>query len=248
MIGADSNGAVVASKASIADIDIERTSSDVATASIAQGDVEGARCVARERVLTNGGVVIAGCVIEERLKTHGRVAGADPVAIKCLKAAGSVGITGGVLKKRSPTNGRVVLAGDVFGERLKTIGGIVVGSVVLERLSPSGRVLCACRETKERFRTKSGVVGTSSQAEKAPAPPSAVLAPKQSPSGGGLTACALCKSTKQASTSGMRSKLRRKIMQFIKFLSGTFVTGRSIEVFIGFVCLSTLRLQKTRVS
>ena len=166
MIGADSNGAVVASKASIADIDIERTSSDVATASIAQGDVEGARCVARERVLTNGGVVIAGCVIEERLKTHGRVAGADPVAIKCLKAAGSVGITGGVLKKRSPTNGRVVLAGDVFGERLKTIGGIVVGGVVLERLSPSGRVLCACRETKERFRTKSGVVGTSSQAEK----------------------------------------------------------------------------------
>jgi len=39
---------------------------------------------------------------------------------------------------------------------------------------------------------------------------------------------------KQTSISGMRRKLRLKIIQFIKFVAGRFVTGRSFEVFIGF--------------
>jgi hypothetical protein len=124
--------------------------------------------VARERILTHRSVLIARCVIEERLKTRGRVAGPDPVAIKCLNTVGRVGITGRVLKQRSPTHGCVVRAGGVLIERLKTIGSIIVGSVALERLSPSGRVLYARRETKERLRTKSGVVGTSGQTEKSP--------------------------------------------------------------------------------
>jgi hypothetical protein len=50
--------------------------------------------------------------------------------------------------------------------RLKTIGRVLVGGVVLERLSSSGRILVASGEAKERFRTKSRVVGTGGEAEK----------------------------------------------------------------------------------
>jgi hypothetical protein len=118
------------------------------------------------------------------------------------------------------TVGHVVEAGGVVNERLITISGVVAGDVVIEGTKTIGRVEFAIGVIIERSITVGSVVVadcvvgkciSASVVRLTSTPiPSPLLEPGMLPPVSGTTACTIGASPKQASTSGMRRKTRRK--------------------------------------